>query len=112
VKRAAKDTGDETCRSAYPATDTGKKSRETKTGADPRNLTGEAGGILHHRKRQENYRWGRQDGLFRSPSPPRLPHSRVCLMKIATAKSSSEVWVNAESGAYHKVGRSYGATKQ
>jgi hypothetical protein len=33
-------------------------------------------------------------------------------MEIATAKASSEAWVNAESATYHKGGRSYGATKQ
>jgi hypothetical protein len=31
---------------------------------------------------------------------------------IASAKSSGKVWVNTESGVYHKGGRWYGATKK
>ena len=32
--------------------------------------------------------------------------------EIAAAKSSGKVWVNTETGVYHKGGRWYGATKQ
>ena len=31
---------------------------------------------------------------------------------IAAAKASGKVWVNTESGVYHKSGRWYGKTKQ
>lgn len=31
---------------------------------------------------------------------------------IASARSSGKVWVNTESGVYHKGGRWYGATKK
>ena len=31
---------------------------------------------------------------------------------IATAKAAGKVWVNTETGVYHKGGRWYGATKQ
>jgi hypothetical protein len=31
---------------------------------------------------------------------------------IAAAKSSGKVWVNTETGVYHKSGRWYGATKK
>jgi hypothetical protein len=31
--------------------------------------------------------------------------------QIASAKSSGEVWVNLDSGVYHKGGRWYGKTK-
>ena len=32
--------------------------------------------------------------------------------EIAAAKSSGKVWVNTETGVYHKGGKWYGATKQ
>jgi len=32
--------------------------------------------------------------------------------EIAAAQSSGKVWVNTESGVYHKSGRWYGKTKQ
>ncbi len=32
--------------------------------------------------------------------------------QIASAKSSGMVWVNTDSGVYHKGGRWYGKTKQ
>jgi hypothetical protein len=32
--------------------------------------------------------------------------------EIAAAKASGKVWVNTESGVYHKSGQWYGATKQ
>jgi hypothetical protein len=38
---------------------------------------------------------------------PTVPES-----EIAAAKASGKVWVNTETGVYHKGGRWYGATKQ
>lgn len=32
--------------------------------------------------------------------------------EIASAKTSGKVWVNTDSGVYHKNGQYYGATKQ
>jgi hypothetical protein len=38
---------------------------------------------------------------------PTVPES-----EIAAAKASGKVWVNTETGVYHKAGQWYGATKQ
>jgi hypothetical protein len=38
--------------------------------------------------------------------------SSVSDAEIASAKASGKVWVNTETGVYHKGGRWYGATKQ
>jgi hypothetical protein len=32
--------------------------------------------------------------------------------EIAAAKASGKVWVNTQTGVYHKEGKWYGATKQ
>jgi hypothetical protein len=42
------------------------------------------------------------------PAPARI----VSDSEIAAAKASGQVWVNTETGVYHKSGRWYGATKQ
>jgi hypothetical protein len=42
------------------------------------------------------------------PAPARI----VSDSEIAAAKASGQVWVNTETGVYHKGGRWYGATKQ
>ena len=41
-----------------------------------------------------------------------LPAKTVPESEIAAAKASGKVWVNTESGVYHKGGKYYGATKQ
>jgi hypothetical protein len=40
------------------------------------------------------------------------PANTVSESEISAAKASSKVWVNTESGVYHKSGQWYGATKQ
>ena len=39
-------------------------------------------------------------------------HPTVSESEIASAKASGKVWVNTETGVYHKGGQWYGATKQ
>jgi hypothetical protein len=39
-------------------------------------------------------------------------HAAASTPEIAAAQSSGKVWVNTESGVYHKSGRWYGKTKQ
>jgi hypothetical protein len=41
-----------------------------------------------------------------------LPAKTVPDSEIAAAKASGKVWVNTESGVFHKSGKWYGATKQ
>jgi len=41
----------------------------------------------------------------------KLPSSAPSTADIAAAKASSKVWVNLDSGIYHKGGRWYGKTK-
>ncbi|HKE21160.1 MAG TPA: hypothetical protein VKB88_02155 [Bryobacteraceae bacterium] len=41
-----------------------------------------------------------------------MPTPSVSESDIAAAKASGKVWVNTETGVYHKGGRWYGATKQ
>jgi hypothetical protein len=40
------------------------------------------------------------------------PANTVSESEISAAKASGKVWVNTESGVYHKSGQWYGATKQ
>jgi hypothetical protein len=40
------------------------------------------------------------------------PVANASASDIAAAKSSDKVWVNTDSGVYHKSGRWYGKTKQ
>ena len=40
------------------------------------------------------------------------PANTVSASDISAAKASGKVWVNTESGVYHKSGQWYGATKQ
>jgi hypothetical protein len=41
-----------------------------------------------------------------------LPANTVSELEITAPKASGKVWVNTESGVYHKSGQWYGATKQ
>jgi hypothetical protein len=40
------------------------------------------------------------------------PTKNASSAEIAAAKASGKVWVNTETGVYHKAGHWYGATKQ
>jgi len=40
------------------------------------------------------------------------PSSKVTQSQIDAAKASGQVWVNTDTGVYHKGGRWYGKTKQ
>ncbi len=50
------------------------------------------------------------------PRPRRRPLRQGCSAAghsgIAAAQASGKVWVNTDSGVYHKSGRWYGKTKQ
>ena len=45
-------------------------------------------------------------------APARTASGKPSSSDIAAAKASGKVWVNTESGVYHKSGRWYGKTKQ
>lgn len=45
-------------------------------------------------------------------APAKSASGRPSSSDIAAAKASGKVWVNTESGVYHKGGRWYGKTKQ
>jgi hypothetical protein len=42
----------------------------------------------------------------------KMPTKIVSDSEIAAAKARAEVWVNTETGVYHKGGQWYGATRQ
>jgi hypothetical protein len=44
-------------------------------------------------------------------APPKATAGAPTSQEIAAAKASGKVWVNIESGVYHKGGRWYGKTK-
>lgn len=44
-------------------------------------------------------------------TPPKATAGAPTSQEIAAAKASGKVWVNTESGVYHKGGRWYGKTK-
>ena len=46
------------------------------------------------------------------PKAATAPTPSASSADIASAKSSGKVWVNTDSGVYHKGGRWYGATKK
>ncbi|MGA9473410.1 MAG: hypothetical protein WBV36_13170 [Terriglobales bacterium] len=45
-------------------------------------------------------------------APAKTASGKPSSSDIAAAKASGKVWVNTESGVYHKSGRWYGKTKQ
>ena len=45
-------------------------------------------------------------------APAKIATGKPSSSDIAAAKASGKVWVNTESGVYHKSGRWYGKTKQ
>jgi hypothetical protein len=46
-----------------------------------------------------------------APDTPKSATGKPSASEIAAAKASGKVWVNTESGVYHKNGRWYGKTK-
>jgi hypothetical protein len=46
-----------------------------------------------------------------APAAPKAATGAPSSSEIAAAKASGKVWVNTESGVYHKSGRWYGKTK-
>jgi hypothetical protein len=46
-----------------------------------------------------------------TPAAPKAATGKASSEEIAAAKASGKVWVNTESGIYHKSGRWYGKTK-
>lgn len=46
-----------------------------------------------------------------APKPTKAAAGAASSQEIAAAKASGKVWVNTESGVYHKSGRWYGKTK-
>jgi len=54
---------------------------------------------------------GLQDSRSASAKAAKPPSSTPSAADIAAAKASAKVWVNLDSGIYHKGGRWYGKTK-
>jgi hypothetical protein len=50
-------------------------------------------------------------GSTAAPKAPTKASGAPSAQEIAAAKASGKVWVNTESGVYHKSGRWYGKTK-
>lgn len=50
-------------------------------------------------------------GSMAAPATTTKPSGAPSAQEIAAAKSSGKVWVNTETGVYHKSGRWYGKTK-
>jgi hypothetical protein len=46
-----------------------------------------------------------------APKAPRVPADNTAGSEIAAARASGKVWVNLDSGVYHRAGRWYGKTK-
>ncbi len=46
-----------------------------------------------------------------TPSTSHLPAKNPTASDIAAAKAAGKVWVNLDTGIYHKAGRWYGKTK-
>ena len=59
-------------------------------------------------KKAERTKSSATDTVTETPAPART----VSESEISAAKVSGKVWVNTESGVYHKGGQWYGATRQ
>ena len=113
AKKATKDTAEAGGQAAYPATDTGQRTRvKPKKAAVPETSARQAASSTTETTTKEAT--GRADRMASStpntavPAPAKI----VSDSEIAAAKASGMVWVNTGSGTYHKSGRWYGATKQ
>jgi hypothetical protein len=113
AKKATKDTADGAGRATSSAAGTGKKgtARTKKAGAPETAAARQAASSTTDTSKKTT---GRADRMASSatetatPAPAKIASDS----EIALAKASGKVWVNTESGAYHKGGRWYGATKQ
>lgn len=97
AKKAAKETGDMTGKSAVPGETTGTTGATGMTGMG----TPQAPEAPAHRKARTATTGSAQRAV------PTVSES-----EIASAKASGKVWVNTETGVYHKGGRWFGATKR
>jgi hypothetical protein len=62
-------------------------------------------------KKSSKKRRSSEQPRTRSHTPSKIESGGASQSEIAAAKSSSKVWVNLDSGIYHKSGRWYGRTK-
>ena len=113
AKKTAKDVAEANGRAGYPATDTDKRARvkPKKTAAPETAKTRSAASSSTETTKETT---GRADRMTDSATDTSAsaPAKIVSDSEIAAAKASRKVWVNTESGTYHKGGRWYGATKQ
>ena len=69
----------------------------------------------HHKrtkkKPEQNNSDGRSSRESRAKTPSNKDPGAAFDSEIAAARSSNKVWVNLDSGVYHKSGRWYGRTK-
>ncbi len=98
--------GKRTRKSKKAATDSGAApGRQNRTGScsnhRPRRRRGQSGLLRTRWRRLKRLRRRAQSATTRAASDA----------QIASAKSSGMVWVNTDSGVYHKGGRWYGKTK-
>ncbi len=96
---------------AYQAEDTAKQAgrKAKKAAKDATEATGKAAGSVADTASQ---------GVSTAAEKTKKATSSKARMKTATAaeidaaKASGKVWVNTDSGVYHKGGQFYGATKE
>jgi hypothetical protein len=101
------------------------KKKAKKAAEETGEMTGKAAGSATETTKGMGAARKSVEGTAQSPEMPMTRKSRttatgsaqravptVSESEIAAAKASGKVWVNTETGVYHKSGRWYGATKQ
>ena len=110
AKKATKDTAEAGGKAVY--TDTGERtSVKPKKAAVPETAARQAASSATQKTKGTTGRADRIASTAPNTAVP-APAKIVSDSEIAAAKASGMVWVNTESGTYHKSGRWYGATKQ
>ena len=113
AKKTAKDAAEVNGRAGYLATE-GDKRASVKPKKTAASETAKARPATSSSTDTTKEPTGRADRMASSATDTAtsVPAKIVSDSEIAAAKASRKVWVNTESGTYHKGGRWYGATKQ
>jgi hypothetical protein len=104
AKKATKATKDAVADTSKKATAKSKKALETGTVKEPGSAAADTAKRTTGRAERAE---SSASGMTRT-----APAKIVSDSEIAAAKASGKVWVNTQSGVYHKGGQWYGATKQ
>jgi hypothetical protein len=88
--------------------ETSKKTRKAEKAA--KNAEKQAGEAANPAVQTPETPTGKTKGAAPGSAQRSMP--TVSDSEMAAAKASGKVWVNTETGVYHKGGRWYGATKQ